>query len=445
MGWSEQYPTSRPPNSSVQDQPTTSKAEEQENHDLVLGALHSGCDQCYATGSICTWHGADEAARWEEVKRIDYETAAHANHSVWQRRPVAPSVSVLSCTDEGLALGSGSATHRPQAVEQDGETAAETFELDHYTVEKDRQDSGQAPDDFIAISGNMTLLKRPRQDRYILKDIPENIFANFNDTIRPRLPESPNIRLPFDHIPEKSIFVYRYLTDDFYSLVKKKINIHDKRKILKAALRALSEMHAKDIVHLDVKPDNILVDCGHMSRGIPIESVQISDVENAAYLPKGRCIKGMLPGNESWRSPEGHFRGELNKPSDMFSFGTMCIYAILGRVIFGIDDDFKKHEMQGALPHLIHLQRQICYFGDTDGVYGLLKHIDDDEISTQVLQMLWEGRDQEDFEYLPFSEWPEVQDVGVSFMDIIRDMMSLDPAKRITAAEALEYPWFADV
>ena len=52
-----------------------------------------------------------------------------------------------------------------------------------------------------------------------------------------------------------------------------------------------------------------------------VDKVQISDLENAAHLPKPRCIKGMLAGNDNWRSPEGHFKGELNKPSDMYSFG----------------------------------------------------------------------------------------------------------------------------
>lgn len=54
-----------------------------------------------------------------------------------------------------------------------------------------------------------------------------------------------------------------------------------------------------------------------------IDQIQIIDIENAAYLPKGRCIKGMLAGNDNWRSPEGHFKGELNKPSDIYSFGAV--------------------------------------------------------------------------------------------------------------------------
>ncbi|KAH5133433.1 hypothetical protein HBI56_047110 [Parastagonospora nodorum] len=112
---------------------------------------------------------------------------------------------------------------------------------------------------------------------------------------------------------------------------------------------------------------------------VVIENVQISDLENAAYLPKPKCFKGMLAGNDKWRRSEGHFKGELNKPSDSYSFGLVCIYAILGRVILGPDDGFKIHESKGALPAFIRLQRQISYFGDKEGMNGLMKHVGDEE------------------------------------------------------------------
>lgn len=64
-----------------------------------------------------------------------------------------------------------------------------------------------------------------------------------------------------------------------------------------------------------------MVNCRHAGEETIVEQVQIIDLENAAYLPEGRCIKGMLAGNDNWRSPEAHFKGELNKPTDTFSFG----------------------------------------------------------------------------------------------------------------------------
>ena len=147
---------------------------------------------------------------------------------------------------------------------------------------------------------------------------------------------------------------------------------------------------------VDIKPDNVMVNCSHTSEETTVEQVQVADLENAAHLPKGRCIKGMLAGNDNWRSPEAHFKGELNKQTDVFSFGIVvsastlsenrpadvrlqCIYALLGRVIFGPDDDFQKHLVQGALPEMIRLQRQVSYFGAQEGVDGLLKHIGDDD------------------------------------------------------------------
>ncbi|KAH1355141.1 hypothetical protein KXV22_003394 [Aspergillus fumigatus] len=193
---------------------------------------------------------------------------------------------------------------------------------------------------------------------------------------------------------------------------------------------------------LDIKPDNIMVECQPSGKNTTVERVQIIDLENAAYLPKGRCIKGMLAGNDNWRSPEAHFEGELNKPTDIFSFGVVCIYAMLGRVIFGPDEDFRKHQTQGALPALIRLQRQVSYFGDSEGINGLLKHITDDEISCQVLRMLWDGRSDEHIPNKPFCKWPEI--VDPIFKDLIQQLTNLDPTKRITACQALEHPWFRD-
>ena len=66
-----------------------------------------------------------------------------------------------------------------------------------------------------------------------------------------------------------------------------------------------------------------MVNCRHVGQETIVEQVQIIDLENAAYLPKGRCVKGMLAGNDNWRSPEAHFKDELNKPTDIFSFGVV--------------------------------------------------------------------------------------------------------------------------
>lgn len=64
-----------------------------------------------------------------------------------------------------------------------------------------------------------------------------------------------------------------------------------------------------------------MTNCNRKGQGIVVEKVQLTDLENAAYLPEGKCVKGMLAGNDDWRSPEAHFKGRLSKPSDVYSFG----------------------------------------------------------------------------------------------------------------------------
>jgi serine/threonine protein kinase len=64
-----------------------------------------------------------------------------------------------------------------------------------------------------------------------------------------------------------------------------------------------------------------MVDYHRDDEKMVLEKVQLTDLDNAAYLPNGRYIKDMMAGNENWRSPEAFFKGKISKPADMFSFG----------------------------------------------------------------------------------------------------------------------------
>lgn len=51
------------------------------------------------------------------------------------------------------------------------------------------------------------------------------------------------------------------------------------------------------------------------------------DLEDACYVPDGSSLVGLRVGNQMWRSPEGHARGPVNKPTEIFSFGvTVSIF-----------------------------------------------------------------------------------------------------------------------
>jgi serine/threonine protein kinase len=70
-----------------------------------------------------------------------------------------------------------------------------------------------------------------------------------------------------------------------------------------------------------------------------------------------------------------------------------------------------------------------------------MRHVGDEEINKQILSALWEERAEEHIPYKPFDEWPEAADDG--FRELIRESMSLDPRKRLTAGQVLRLLWFS--
>ena len=70
-----------------------------------------------------------------------------------------------------------------------------------------------------------------------------------------------------------------------------------------------------------------MIDYSLEDAGAIVTHVQLTDFETARYLPDDRYIKGMLAGNDNWRSPEAHCRGALNKSTDAFSFGLVVSLA----------------------------------------------------------------------------------------------------------------------
>ena len=57
------------------------------------------------------------------------------------------------------------------------------------------------------------------------------------------------LRLLQDTIPDRSMFVYKYFKDHLLSLAQQDLPLLLTKRILKDALRGLSELHHQDIVH----------------------------------------------------------------------------------------------------------------------------------------------------------------------------------------------------
>ncbi len=91
---------------------------------------------------------------------------------------------------------------------------------------------------------------RSREENFVLKDIPENIFAAFESSTRAQIKASPHLRLPIDSILGQRIYVYRFFTEDFLAPVKSLIPLERRKETLKASLQGLADLHAQDVVRL---------------------------------------------------------------------------------------------------------------------------------------------------------------------------------------------------
>jgi hypothetical protein len=64
-----------------------------------------------------------------------------------------------------------------------------------------------------------------------------------------RLRGSSYIRLAVDTVLEKSMFVYRYLSDHLLSFAQEEVPLTLTKRVLKDTLRGLAELHSQNFVH----------------------------------------------------------------------------------------------------------------------------------------------------------------------------------------------------
>ena len=109
---------------------------------------------------------------------------------------------------------------------------------------------------------------------------------------------------------------------------------------------------------------------------------------------------------------------------------------MLKRVIFAVDE---RELAEDEEPLSVVLERQISYFADEDGLNELLKHLGDSPWC-EVFEVIRDGFNKTN-PRKPFSLW---KNVDADFKDLVGGLTNFDPAKRLTAHEALAHRWFGD-
>ncbi|MBL9136788.1 MAG: serine/threonine protein kinase [Verrucomicrobiales bacterium] len=104
------------------------------------------------------------------------------------------------------------------------------------------------------------------------------------------------------------------------------LNFEQRARLLREVARGLAAAHARDVVHRDLKPDNVLVG--------PEMRPRILDFGMALSVEEARRLGGGFEGTPLYASPE-QARGEALSPaSDVFSFGSLMFKVLTGRPPF---------------------------------------------------------------------------------------------------------------
>jgi len=94
---------------------------------------------------------------------------------------------------------------------------------------------------------------------------------------------------------------------------------------------ALGAAHARGIIHRDVKPDNVMIDC---RAGAPVR-VLLTDFGVARILADDTMTAtGALLGSPAYMSPEQARGHDVGIASDVFSFGSLLYHLVTGRPPF---------------------------------------------------------------------------------------------------------------
>ena len=114
-------------------------------------------------------------------------------------------------------------------------------------------------------------------------------------------------------------------------------------------LSALARLHSQEIVHRDIKPQNVFVDAH--GRAV-LGDLGVAKLSSAA----GETQKGVVPGTPLYMAPEQSLRFEVSTRTDLFSLGLALYRVLTGRTVYDAALGADSTNSMAVLRHLWSLQ-----------------------------------------------------------------------------------------
>lgn len=101
---------------------------------------------------------------------------------------------------------------------------------------------------------------------------------------------------------------------------------------------------------------------------------------------------------------------------------------------------------EGIEPMAVVLENQVSYFAENDDLNAFLRYLGDKPEWIEIFQVVASAFAEGQQPRRPFRLWEGIDvDQADSFRSLILGLTNFDPAKRLTAQQALEHEWFKDV
>ena len=171
----------------------------------------------------------------------------------------------------------------------------------------------------IDLRGDPTYLKRFMMEEWVARRI-----------------DSPNVIRPCPNSRKRN---HLYVATEFidgqtlaqWMIDNPKPDLETVRGIVEQIARGLRAFHRKEMLHQDLRPDNVMIDKTGTVKIIDFGSTKITGVVEAAPLTDRNDILGTA----QYTAPE-YFLGESSSPrSDMFSLGVMTYQMLTGKLPYG--------------------------------------------------------------------------------------------------------------
>ncbi|OAL74803.1 serine/threonine protein kinase [Trichophyton violaceum] len=146
---------------------------------------------------------------------------------------------------------------------------------------------------------------------FVMKKMSDVVFDLALD-YKNDFPDSRRLRIHVDENDKEKVVIYEYFDDNLLSFVNKNpnLNLAARKWILRELGESLKEFHAKNWIHIDVKPDNMMINYSQDKSGQPVpEKVVLGDLDVSLKM-KGEWLSNSLASLSFGATP--HYVAELN-------------------------------------------------------------------------------------------------------------------------------------